>query len=310
MKHKTELKIRVYRNKFILEKAQEAAKTLVKHYRKTLSILTKYIKTKDLTILMPKIEDRPPSIDDADKYFEVGNWAHPLLEARRLPLNKETKLIFARSLADRAKKLLNAEDDKRQAIKDRKPELLKYNAYIEESKDLGFKHSKFEEALKLLRKAHKLFPDKPEALWGIATAYHHIKDYWKSIQAYKKLIRACPDNPKFRYELGQVQIKDGLGKEDNEMILKGLSTITKAMEDTKEFDHFLDKIATLYYQTKYYKEALSAYRLYLKRFPADYNAWVGKGDCLMKLKLKDDARIAYKRAKAIKPELDLNEIIA
>jgi hypothetical protein len=74
---------RVRRNRLILEAAMNAAKSLKDTYEKTLERLKKY-KAGNRDILRPQVPDEKPSLEDAEQYFAEGNWARPLIIARKL----------------------------------------------------------------------------------------------------------------------------------------------------------------------------------------------------------------------------------
>ncbi len=75
--------IRMERNNLILSTAKKASESLIKSYRETLELLKKYDETKDDKLLRPT-EPEEINLDDAEDYFAAGNWAHPLLDAKKL----------------------------------------------------------------------------------------------------------------------------------------------------------------------------------------------------------------------------------
>jgi len=300
---------RLERNGLILNTAKKAAESLKKSYTETLDLLKKYNKTKEDKLLRP-IELEKINLDDADDYFAVGNWAHPLLDAEKVidkiskeakridkiynnPEYKKAEQIFKKAISMRDIAIKTAKwNEDNNLSHERK--LLQYNDLIERAKEIGKKDKDFDKALKLLQKATKLLPNEIEGRWGLATALHHSGNLEKAITEYKKLIKDFPDNAGFKFELGQVLLI-------NNQIQKGLREIGKAMEDTDEFDSFLIRVGEIYEQSEMMEEALTAYENYLEKFPYDFKAWNHKGNCLHKIGREAEAKEAYNKASSINP---------
>jgi tetratricopeptide (TPR) repeat protein len=292
---------RVERNIIILKAAFTAATGLKRSYKKTLKLLKKYNKTKDNSLL---VNDTPEEInlDDAEDYFEKGNWAHPLLDAIKIlksekEVDEDTQLkaemVYAKALKMKKNAIKKAKESETE-YHDKMNKLLKYNELLSRAKEEGGKNKDFDAALKLMKKAVKLMPDEQEARWGLATALHHAKQFKESIIEYQKLIEKFPASNLFKFEYGQVLLQDG-------QIQDGLKEIGKVMEATEEFDSFLTRLGEIYVESKMFKEAITAYKSYLKKFPFDYKAWIAISNCYTKLGKDQQAQVAYRKALEINP---------
>lgn len=304
LQNKEDALTRIKRNTLILQTAFDAAKSLKKSYEETLKLLKQYDKIKDNDLLM-SLDEEPVNLDDAEDYFEAGNWAHPLLDAEKL-LNKKTELNITENAA--AEAVYNLAVSKRNLAiakakagedenAEREKNLLEYNKLLEESKKLGREEKKFDEALELLKQAVKLMPKEAEARWGLATALHHSGNIKDSIKEYKKLVTDFPDNARLRFEMGQVMIR-------NNNLDEGLKEIGGAMKDTDEFDSFFVHLAEIYQEGNMPEEAILAYSSYLKKYPFDYEIWTKYGNYLTSLNKKEEAKNAYNRAKEIRPKVN------
>ena len=296
-------KIRIKRNSLILKTAKKASESLRKSYKETLNLLEEYNDTKNDELLRPIIKEEI-NLDDAESYFETGNWAHPLIDSDKIMLtdkclnlktyNKALE-IYSKAINLRQEAIQQARlNEKENLPYERK--LLKYNQLIEEAKEIGKKGKDFEEATKLLKEATELLPEEIEGRWGYATALHHSKKLDEAIIEYQKLTDDFPDNAGFKFEFGQVLLVNNKTQE-------GLKEIGKAMEMTDEYDHFLVRVGEIYQESKMYDEALIAYENYLEKFPHDYKAWYNKSTCLGALNKNDEANKAQKKALEINPNL-------
>lgn len=282
-KYKKDAQIRIERNKLILNAAMDAAKSLKKSYKETLKLLQKYDKTKDVTLLESQ-EKEPINLDDAQTFFDAGNFARPLLEARRVytdrkynmtDLEKEAIEVECKALKMREEAIDKA---KKEEEEDNPSKLIEYVEMLYESKELG-REEKYKEATECLIRAVELFPEKEEARWGLATVCHHNKIYEESIKYYRGLVDDFPENHRYRFELGQTLI-------DAEIIQEGLKEIGKAMAESHDFDSYLGPLGELYNQSGLKAEALIAWDEYLKKYPGDYRI-KSKRDELRKEREKD-----------------------
>jgi len=301
LKNKKDAIIRTERNMIILNAAKTASESLKKSYRKTLKLLKKYDKTKDHNLLT-SFKKEPIVLKDAEDYFKAGNWAHPLLDAKKYMNQKEcaiqkyekAKKIYYKAIEMKNEAIQKAKKDEKEHH-DKMIKLVKYNELLENAKDAGRIDKNFDRALELMKEAIKLMPDEQEARWGLATALHHAQKIKEAIIEYKKLIKDFPDNNTFRFEYGQVLLLEN-------DLQEGLKQIGIVMEKTDEFDSFLSKLGEIYEHAGMDKEALIAYNSYLKKYPYDYKIWNKKGDCLTALNRKATAKKAYQKALDIKPE--------
>jgi len=307
--NKEDFETRLDSNVLILTAALKAANNLKKSYTTTLKILKKYNKTKDVSLLTVEPNYRL-NLDDAETYFENGNFAHPLLDARKaikeitkklenlIPSIKkcelEQQLKQIQKIEEKALKMRDESIKKAKEIdKEYLAKLLKYNELIKDSRDIGREKKEFEEPLKKIKEAIELLPDKIEARWGLATTYHHIKKYKESIEVYEKLVKDFPDKYVFQFELGQVKLING-------EVDSGLNIIKNVMGKTKAFDSFFAHIALLQHNIKQYDKSLIACDEYLKTYPVDAEIWKLKGDCCKMLNDKENAEICFKEVKKLK----------
>lgn len=292
--------IRVERNMIILKAAYTAAKGLKKSYKKTLKLLKKYNKTKDNSLLLSS-ETEPINFDDVDNYFKAGNWAHPLLDARKAleidQTNKKANEALDIALKMKAAAIKKAKESEVE-YHDKMIKLVLYNDLLEKAKTSGRIDKDFDKALKLMKEAIILMPDEQEARWGLASALKLTKNHKESLDEYEKLIKDFPDNLLFQFEYGQDLLTQ-------DRIQEGLKQIGKVMEKTEEYDYFLSKLGAIYAEANMYDEALIAYNSYLKKFPYDYKSWVNKGNCLTNLGKEKQAQKAYKKALQINPDYTL-----
>lgn len=292
--HRADALTRLERNKIILTAAVEAAESLKPSYEETLKVLKEYDKTKDNDLLMEK-EPEEIDLSDAEEYFAQGNWAHPLVDVKMNPYGKGSK-VYEKAIAMRDEAIQKAKEDEEENWERRK-KIIKYNELLKESREMGREDQDFEGALEKLREAADLLPDEVEAKWGIATALHHGEKISESLEAYEELVDQFPDNKQFRFEMGQVMLKAG-------KTMEGLEAFKEAMTDTNQFDGSLVQIAQLYEHAGMKKEALNAYNLYLKAFPADYEGWNLKGCCLNRMGRNGLAIKAFKQCLRIKPDFE------
>ena len=307
-KGKEDLKVRVERNKIILEASKEASIKLRKLYQESLELLEKYNKTKDESLL---IDITPEEIDlsDAEEYFERGNFAHPLLDIRKKLYGKFLP-PFQKCLKEQDKKDLDIEqkalkirnDLIKEAIENEEKEdyskILKYNNLIEQSKEIGKREINngtfdFTSAIPILEEAQTLFPDKEEVLWGLASSYLNCRRIDDAIKLYNKLIEKYPDKYVYQYELGIVELRDG-------DIDQGIKRIEDLMKKTDQFNHFLIYIGDIYYEAGLYDKAIDAYSKYSEKFPTDFNGYVKNGKALEKAGKMKEAIKCYKKAKKLR----------
>lgn len=252
---KDKLLIRIDRNEIILKAARDAAKELMKTYKETEKAFVDYIEGN--INLEPTGEITPPDLSDADYYLSIGNFAKPLLEARRAG-NQE---IINRAIAAREIKIAIAKEIQQKDFDTRRNLLPQYLDLLAESRKYG-QDKDMDKALEILNKAIELMPEKEDARWGLASALLHLERHNESIVIYEKLINDFPDNARYQFEYGQVLILAGKAKE-------GFEQISSAMSKTPEFDHFLGALAKLYADNNLIEEAKKAAEIHLVNYPHD-----------------------------------------
>ena len=269
LKNEEDRATRIKRSKLILTAASKGAEELKKEYEKTLIILKKYAKTKDEKLLS-NWEDSVPSLKDAEEFFKAGNFARPLLDAQQILKKKpkdKTALGIERKALDMRNEIIKTEIE--EAKKDRRDDLIQYCYCLEEGQKMGRDKKDFDKALKLLKKASKLFPERWEARWGLATTYTMLRKDKESLEQFDKLVETHPKELQFQFERGLVLLKI-----DSQ---KGFEELRNVMKDTDQFDSFLIKLGDLYTQTGMVPEAQIAFEEYTKKFPADMQGW----NCLL-----------------------------
>ena len=283
---------RIERNKMILESAHSASERLKKLYEESLKTLEEYISSGNRDLLL-KHEDEKPNISDAEEYFDAGNFARPLLEAKRL-LEENNSDSLAQDVYYDAKQMRDKAIKKAKALPDNS-DLIEYNELVIQAQEEGkiFREhgdtTKLENAEALLEKAHKLFPDKEVAMWGLATVYWERKDTKNALKLFSKLTKKFPDNPRYLFEYGVVMMDEDFSK--------GMLMVKSAMEKTEEFDAFFAHVGDLHMKAKRYKEAAGTYMAYLEKFPADDEIWEKAAKCYELSGMRKEAEHAKKKIK-------------
>jgi hypothetical protein len=288
--NRDDLEIRIEGNEMILKAVKKAAVRLKKLYTETFVIMVEFKHTNDESLLVSN-EKEAVDLSDAEDYFKVNNWAHPLVDVRKLDTIWEKEaLIQAKALSMRDKAIKLAEE---WAESEEWDKILEYNDLIEEAQRIGREDRNFDEATELLEKAIELIPDRFDARWGLATAYHHIGKTKESEEIFKKLTEDFPDNHRLKYEYGHVLIRSDLEK--------GLKIITDVMKETEEFDYLFHNIGRLFLQSGKIDEAIDSFKKYLKLFPANYEVMLDIAHCYKQLGVEWKEEYWIKRANDIKP---------
>jgi hypothetical protein len=314
-----DLLTRVEASELILKTTKKSATRLKKLYKNTLTMLKEYQKTGNEDLLVSR-EAEEINLNDVDKYFEVGNWAHPLVDARKFlcfqysnnktdsknnvfsiatkKITQEAEKIQFKAIEMRQKEIDKAEE---WAKKEDWDKLIKYNELIDHAQKHGRKTQNFEEVLMVLKEAIIFMPDRFEARWGIATTSHLIGKVEEAKKEYKKLIEEFPKNHRLRFEYGLVLIKN------KKTMGEGIKTIIKAMGETKEYDYWFSSLGDLYRTViKQYDKAILAYQQYLELFPADYEVMLDMAFCYEKLGDTNKKDKMINMAKRIKPDLKIS----
>lgn len=312
LRNENDFDIRLKRNEIILNAAFNAAKSLRRSYKTVLEILEKYDKTKDVKLLQED-KDIPINFKDVDTYFEAGNFAHPLLDAKRVlthlnDYSDETQ-HKANDIILKAYKMRDEAIEKgKKMISEKSQDLILYNDLIEQSKIEGRDNHNFDKAIELINKAIDLFPEKEEALWGLASTYYNLNRYEEALEIYEKLLKINPDNHRYFFEKCTTLLQM------NNIVI-ALKELGKLMTVTKEYDYFLATVGDLYKESGVLEEAIEAYNEYLKIFPIDYKVWKKYSDCLFQYgeslhdnneKILKRAKTAYNKYKKIKGDFSIN----
>lgn len=257
------LKTRIKRNKIILEAARKTAKDVKKWCSTSLDILEQYKHTRDESLLTEE-SGYVPNLKDADKFFKVGNWATPLIEARNVLNNSYgNDVTIPHGIMNKA---IEIREDTIMKWK-KEPDLsdhIQYQALMDKARDIGMKEQKFKESLALLEKAKKLMPKEFPARWGIANALTILKKTKKAVKEYESLIKDFPDNLDIRFEYGCAMLDTDANK--------GITQMIEVMQKTDKYDHMFIHVGNLYMKAGEYEKAEEAYKKYLEKYPNDPNA--------------------------------------
>jgi len=294
------LEIGIEKNKIILSAVQESSKSLKKTYKTVLQILKNALSKGGPEYLFSSIPEPEPNIEDAEKYFEVGNFARPMLESKKIldslkycDFNPNDYAI-AQNIYWRAIKM--CEDALKEAEK-----LIDQTDHIDsiqllyEAQKIGRDKRDFVTAKQMLEEAYELQPDDEIVQWGLASVYFHTQDYPKAIEMYHKLIKNDNknDNARYIFELGQVLIY-------NDEMHEGIDKILTAMKQTHEFDSFFAILGDICCSKLDFETGAENYKEYLERFPADYEIFIKLSKAYEKLNEPLKAKDAMIRANTIR----------
>ena len=267
-KNRKDLLTRLERNELVLKAARDAAVEMRKTYTECQRLLTAY--ADNPAVLDPTGETTPADLSDADHYLDIGNFARPLLEAKRVladalygDLSREKAAgIVERALNIRAEKILAAEEIQMKDYGENKNLWPQYFDLIEDSRRIGRDDKNMDAALAKIREAIDLIPGREEARWGLASVLMHLGRYDEAVAAYADLVKLFPDKPRYAFEYGQTLVLAGRQQD-------GLEKIRAAMTTSEEFDHFFGALASLYAGAGMREEALAVADKHLERFPHD-----------------------------------------
>ena len=210
-----------------------SAEKLIDIYNKSRSLLFSYHVRGNKNALEPTGETKFPSLNDAQQYFEEGNFARPLLEANRIlkvnpehdnALNIEYEAISIRSMTINVA-IFNQNEAKKTGLN----KIPLYLDLVEDGKALG-RNKEYTKAIEKIEEAIKLLPDKIEAHWGLATLLHKTEKHVEALKEYdwlreRKMEREeGPENLRFDFEAGQVMLKI------KERRVEGISLIRKVIK--------------------------------------------------------------------------------
>ena len=251
--------------------------------------------------LRQEMEETLASWLDNESDFSLGTFVRPLVNIRKYLASQKddpaAKTQEAKALEMMAAKIQEAEESRRRISEGEEGRRWRYTELINESRRLGREEQDLDSALACLEEAVRIFPDKAEARWGLATTYHHLGRLPEARAAYEALVKDFPDQPRFRFELGLLTVQT-----DQDRLLEGMRYIREAMGQSTKFDTFLPKLGDLYRHIRRPDEALKAYDRFLTQFEADYETWTRRGDCLCTLGRFDDAAESYCKALNLRPD--------
>lgn len=262
------LMTRLERNEVILTACRDAARDLRKTYIEC-ELLLGAVAT-DPHALDPTGETQAASIEDADHYLSIGNWAKPLLEARRIVADNQASiedLALAADIIDRAYAMRRSQQQaevERQAneLAAGKNLIPQYLDLIADSRRQGRDANDMDAAIASIRAAIDLLPDREEARWGLASALLHLERFTEAAEAYAELVKRFPDKPRYEFEYGQALVLAGSAAD-------GLAKIKSAMARSQEFDQFFGALARLYLSAGMLAEARQALRAHREHYPHD-----------------------------------------
>ncbi len=293
-------RIRIKRNRIILLAVNKAANSLKESYTATIKILKQCVKQNDLRVLTPRGKRYVPDISDAEVYFTVGNFARPMLDAKRI-LKELPTYMPALEVLEKAQMICENDIAKAKELPDRTNEI-DYTELITQGQKIGREEKDYTQAIQIFEQALKIYPKGDLGRWGLATAYMQVKQYDKSIAEYLKIIDRNPKIYRYRFELGQVMICKG-------DIINGLKHINFAMKETEEFDSFLYVVGDLLNQTGKPNEAAQTYTLYLDKFPGDYRVWKKLEILGREIKDSEIESRATKMYNSLKPKEVKDEVV-
>lgn len=254
--NKQHLLKRIERNELILMASKSEAEKLLKLYQESIQGIEKE----------PAIQIEPvPDVEGIEAYFEKGNFAKPLSVSRAIikqfPDNEKALRIYQMAVHLRNKAIVEAEEVLQEDVENKVHDRIEYVDLIETVRKAG-PTGDMEQGLKKLEQAHQLFPDAPEAHWGLATTYYALGRHKESLMFYDKIIASIPQDTKLRFEKALVMLADN-------QIDDALKLLSEIMKETHAHDHFLLQISKLYLQLGKIKEAELAVNEYVERFPQD-----------------------------------------
>lgn len=273
IKNKKDLRIRINRSTTIIKAAKEAAESLLKTYEESLSALSRHLEwTKDggpslgmTSPLDPGGEVSPPNLDDARQMLDAGNWAKPLLEARRmydLIISHSNALDIEQEAEElRALQIQQANSVREADKKKGKNKLPMFFKMLEDSQEAG-RSKDYDKAEEYARKAMDLLPERSEGQWGLASALHMAGKIDDSLKEYDTLIEKFPDKDDYRFERAMVRIRAG-------MVNDAFSDFSNLFAESERYDHMLKTIGVICKALGLKDRAKTAFEEYNRKYPGD-----------------------------------------
>jgi hypothetical protein len=268
IRNKADLRVRINRSSTIIKAAKETATELLKTYEASLDTLKRYVGG-DGNILNPSGEITLPNLEDAWSMLEAGNFAKPLLEARRIITFTRGDVFDAIDIETHAEELRVERISKSNTMRKEdkandRHKLPMYFKLIEEGQVAG-RGKRYDDVIPMLDEAIALMPERAEAKWGKASALAFLERYEEAIELYDSLIVDFPDDLKYKFERGQTKLRAG-------KIAEGMKEIGEILGQSDKFDHVLKSVSMLYKQAGLHDEAKTALSLYCEKFPQDEEA--------------------------------------
>ena len=276
LKDEADLLTRIERNEIILKSANKASKELLPLYQESLAVIKDYRSYDYNNELLIKHREKDFDFNLIDDFYTKGNWSRPLLEAMKISNRPD---IIEKSMCMRSNEIRDA---KEKYDWEEHEKILAYNEWMDNALESGQKKD-FISAMESLEQASKLYPDKIDALWGLATTKCMLNLYPDAVKLYDNLIDSYPDIIKFKFEKGLalINIKD--------RIQEGLALIIDVMQESKEYDFFFVSLGDLYTSLENYKFALDAYNQYFEKFPYDITIYGKVFNTMQNLSMERDA---------------------
>jgi len=245
-----DVRIGLERNKLILEAAQKACVDLIPCYEQARDGLRRLQRGENITVP----ENYVPDLAKARELMASGGYARVITDAACFTgAGREYggEAVEWHDLVVSATALIEDQLEKteRENPTELREKLIRYHEWIRLSKKPGMEKD-FEEALRFQKLAHETLPDRPEAMWGMATVLHLLNRPDEAEQAYRELVAALekqtPEEaeqnafwlcslPRARKEFGMVL----LGREKwNEAIVQ----MRAALPDAPEIGLMLAKV--------------------------------------------------------------------
>jgi tetratricopeptide (TPR) repeat protein len=248
---------KIERGSMILKHAIKTTSGLLPRYRKALN---------EIRNGWDIPEDRPPSIEDAEKYFNDGNFTVPLIDAERMLWNGGTLTPEAAEVRDRALSMRAEAIEKARQIQasDRKDNLYAVPLYYYLLSEIqrAFRDDEDDEkAFKLIEEAENLLPKRHEARWAHATLFFIQGKFEEARDLYRMLTTENENIPAYWFEYGKCLIAC-------EQVVEGLDAIDRAVEMTDEYNWFL-KYAAIESKKHDISRARDYAERYHKLFPQD-----------------------------------------
>lgn len=127
-----------------------------------------------------------------------------------------------------------------------------------------------------------------------AQAYEQLKMYAQAAQDYQEVIKLKPADFQVRYNFAQATLHTGNWEEPSKILVRGLKECKpdyQSLEKTANFLHFLGKK----------QECLDTVQKLIRMYPNRFQSWQFAGNSYASLKLPEEARKYFAKAKQLAP---------